>query len=79
MSFVTFCHVLDTMGTIEVVYNELLHEDGGLFVANNINAKTLATADHDATAGGSRDGRLRDAGSSVARPRVRCACARRKA
>ena len=48
VSFVTFCHVLDTLGTIEAIYNELLHQDGGLFVANNLNATTLAAADHEA-------------------------------
>ena len=54
----TFCHVLDTLGSIEMIWNELLDPDGGVFVANGLDATTLA----DAPAGAAAEGGAYPAG-----------------
>ena len=50
--------MLDTLGSIEMIWNELLDQHGGVFVANGLDATTLA----DAAAGAAEEGGAYPAG-----------------
>jgi hypothetical protein len=55
----TFCYLPDCLGVVEMIYNTLLAEDGGTFVANAVNKSCLVgAAEHDESTNGSAEGLL---------------------